>query len=464
MTHSDFNAQYGTKRHLHLSASKGALGLLLILSAGFVTSCGGGGNSSAGSPPVAVSPPPPPPPPPPPTNESPTFSSPATAQLNENTTSTFYNVDVSDPEGDAITRLELVSSPDSAFFRFDVATEKLFPATQFDFETPNDADTDNIYNITFEAEDENGGVSQFDVAVTVADVPDNTSFGLQAGLPPSGNFDLLDWKLDLPVDENGNLSGDSDKVDEDVMAAGYESEWFFTGPDGGMVLLAPPGGATTSANTRYTRTELREMLRRGDRSISTRGANDRPNLNNWALSSQPQSAQDDAGGVDGTLRVSMAVNDVTTTGEAFQIGRIIIGQIHAVDDEPIRLYYRKLPDNERGVIYAAHEINGGDDIYYELIGSRSNSADDPANGILLGEIFEYIIEAEGNFLDVTINRADGTEIASDRIDMTSSGYDIENDFMYFKAGNYHQNDTADADDFARVTIYALENTHDGYNP
>lgn len=433
-------------------------GALPILIGSLLAACGGsgGGGTTAPTPPVTVTPPS--------ANQAPVFSSQSSAELNENTTGSFYDILVSDPDGDGISRLELTSSSDAAFFRFDAATRKLFPASQFDFEASNDANADNVYNLTFEVEDARGAVETLDVAVTIMDVPDNTSFGLQAGLPPSGNFDLLDWKLDLPVDDNGNLSGDSAKVDEDDMAEGYSSEWFFTGPDGGMVLRAPPGGATTSANTRYTRTELREMLRRGDRSISTRGGNDRPNKNNWALSSQPQSAQDDAGGVDGTLRVSMAVNDVTTTGEDFQIGRIIIGQIHAEGDEPIRLYYRKLPDNQRGAIYAAHEISGGDDIYFEMIGSRSNSADNPSNGILLGEIFEYVITADGNFLDVTINRADGAEIAQTRIDMTQSGYDVENDFMYFKAGNYHQNDSADADDFAQVTIYVLDNTHEGYNP
>lgn len=432
--------------------------VLPALMGGALTACGGGGGGSTTPPPVTVTPPPQS------NNQAPVISSPSSAELNENTTGSFYDIVVSDPDGDAISTLTLRSDFDAAFFRFDASNRKLFPATQFDYETPRDAGADNVYNLTFEATDDRGAVGMLDVIVRIEDVPDNTAFGLQAGLPPSGNFDLLDWKLDLPVDDKGNLSGDSAKIDEDDMAEGYESEWFYTGPDGGMVLKAPPGGATTSSNTRYARTELREMLRRGDRSISTRGSGDRPNGNNWALSSQPQSALDDAGGIDGTLRVSMAVNDVTTTGENFQIGRIIIGQIHAKDDEPIRLYYRKLPDNPRGAIYAAHELSGGEDIYYELIGTRDNSASNPSNGILLGEVFEYIITIEGHALNVTIKRADGSEIASTRIDMSQSGYDIENDFMYFKAGNYHQNDSGDADDYAQVTIYALENTHEGYNP
>ena len=71
-------------------------------------------------------------------------------------------------------------------------------------------------------------------------------------------------------------------------------------------------------------------------------------------------------GEDGGMvfRATLAVNHVTTTGDARDIGRVIIGQIHASSDEPIRLHYRKLPHNERGSIYAAHEISGGDDQWY----------------------------------------------------------------------------------------------------
>jgi len=105
-------------------------------------------------------------------------------------------------------------------------------------------------------------------------------------------------------------------------------------------------------------------------------------LNNWAFSSAPQSAQDTAGGVDGRLRVTLAVNAVTTTGDNNQIGRLIIGQIHAKDDEPIRLYYRKLPGNTHGSIYAQHEIAGGEDINFDMIGGVSSSLSNPNDGLL----------------------------------------------------------------------------------
>ncbi len=128
-----------------------------------------------------------------------------------------------------------------------------------------------------------------------------------------------------------------------------------------MVFRCPIGGVTTSSNTRYTRVELREMLRRGDTSISTKGVN----KNNWVFSSAPVSDQVDAGGIDGNLKATLAVNQVTTSGDYSQVGRVIIGQIHANDDEPIRLYYRKLHENSRGAVYLAHEPIGREDLYID---------------------------------------------------------------------------------------------------
>lgn len=144
-------------------------------------------------------------------------------------------------------------------------------------------------------------------------------------------------------------------------------------------MIATTGGATTSKNTKNVRSELREMLRRGDKDIKTRGENGIPNKNNWVFSSAPQSAQSAAGAVDGTLRETLAVNHVTTTGEDKQIG-------------------------------------------------------------------------------VTITQ-DGKTLAKTSIDQTGSGYDVEREFMYFKAGVYNQNHTGDPVDYVKATFYKIEATH-----
>lgn len=272
----------------------------------------------------------------------------------------------------------------------------------------------------------------------------------------TSSIELDDWYLSIPVD--ANLYSKAESIYESVLTDNYfNAEFFFNSTDGGLVFRTPIEGAKTSTNTSYTRTELREMLRRGDTSINTQGIN----ANNWVFSSASTEEQNAAGGVDGELIAELAVNHVTDTGDRSQVGRVIIGQIHANDDEPIRVYYRKLPENDKGAIYLAHEILGGDDIYYELIGTRSKSADNPANGIALNERFGYKITVVGNQLTFTIMR-EGQEDITEIVDMSNSGYDLGGQYMYFKAGVYNQNNTGDPKDYAQATFYKIENSHTGY--
>ena len=85
------------------------------------------------------------------------------------------------------------------------------------------------------------------------------------------NIELVDWYLSVPIDEDGN--GKSDQIKENELAAGWtDKNFFYRANDGGYVFKAPTSGFKTSLNTRYVRVELREMLRRGDKSIKTKGA------------------------------------------------------------------------------------------------------------------------------------------------------------------------------------------------
>ena len=434
---------------------------LSLLTAAILAGCGGGGSSSPSTS-VTISNPPPPPV----VSAAPTISSAPQAAVSESVSAPFYTLNAADPEGGPVT-MALLPSPDSPAFAFNTLTGQLTAASTsgLDYELPLDSNEDNIYELTFRVSDEDGESSDFDVTINVDDVRDAFQFGLQTGVSPSENFDLLDWRLDFPLNSAGELTGLQDAPSERELDAGFSHPIYFrTGADGGMVMRAPVIGAKTSENARFTRTEFREMLRRGDTSISTNTNNttERPNLNNWAFSSQPQDAQDEAGGVDGTLRVTMAVNAITTTGDNNEIGRTIIGQIHARNDEPIRLYYRKLPGNTHGSIYACHEIRDGNDITFDIIGSEDDDEPNPTNGFLLGEIFTYEIRAIGNTIEVDIIQ-DGQVVGSTSIDQSNSGYDIAADYMYFKAGNYHVNNTADPSEYAEVTIYELENSHIGYD-
>jgi len=280
--------------------------------------------------------------------------------------------------------------------------------------------------------------------------------------PNEVGIDLADWYLSVPTDEDN--SGTSDSIYETELVNGYtNSEFFYASPDNGIVMRSPSYGFKTSTNTSYVRVELREMLRRGDRSIRTQGVGP----NNWVFGSAPTSAQANAGGVNGELNVTLAVNKVTTTGANYQIGRVVIGQIHANDDEPIRLYYRKLPNNTLGSIYFAHESRQTDsdgkniETWVEMIGSRSNSASNPSDGIALDEKFSYRIEVVNNLLSVTISREGKPDVVQD-FDMSNSLYDDEDQYQYFKVGVYHLNNTSDTSEYAQAAFYEIRNSHTGY--
>jgi poly(beta-D-mannuronate) lyase len=315
----------------------------------------------------------------------------------------------------------------------------------------------------------NGAEGRYDnLTLTVTSEPVETAvsvipksvggFGLSPDLAPGQNFDLLGWTASIPIDLNGD--GRADNQEERTLASGYSHpEYFYTGADGGLVMKAPTKAPTTSKNTKNVRSELRQMLRRGNKDINTRNSNGEPNLNNWVFSSAPQSAQDKAGAVDGTLRATLAMTRVTSDGKDNQIGVVVIGQIHAKDDEPLKLFYRKMPGHTNGAIYASHEPVGEDDIYYDLLGAAKDRDTDPANGIPLNQPFSYEIIAKGNFITVNI-LIDSAQVATTTIDQTGNGYDVTDEFMYFKAGVYNQNNTGTPDDYAQATFYAIETRHD----
>ncbi len=272
---------------------------------------------------------------------------------------------------------------------------------------------------------------------------------LNPNVPPSGNFDLSHWKITLPSQIENSVT--------DLINGFENSNWFYTDHSTGAMVFNCPNDGQTGGST-YPRSELREMLRGENTSIGTSGING----NNWVFSSSTLANQEAAGGVDGVLTATVAVDHVSrTSDEDRKIGRVIVGQIHASSDEPCRLYYRKLPGNTKGSIYFAHEPTTGAEQWYEMIGSRSDNAADPEDGVALGEKFSYEIKVVYNTLTVTIMR-EGKDDVVQEVDMTNSGF--ANDWMYFKAGNYNQNNAGDAGEYAQVSFFALDVTHSAPAP
>lgn len=288
-------------------------------------------------------------------------------------------------------------------------------------------------------------------------------FGLDPNAPPWENFDLSQWSLDTPAPRD-NSPCRAERTwdyqwDGNNPLDASSAPFFFTHSDGGMRFVTRIDGETTSSSctSGFVRSELREMLRNGDRSIDDTGVT----KNNWALGYQPSGSG--WGGRNGTLNATLRVNKVTTSGRSNQVGRVIIGQIHADDDEPLRLYYRKRVGQTKGCIYFAHEIRNGSDVDRFMIGNESCTSG-PSNGIELNELFSYTITNRGAEITVTVRRgdADGPVIATETINMNSlnSGYDRSDEWMYFKAGAYTQNNSGNGSDGDIVTFYRLSKTHD----
>ncbi|WP_225409645.1 polysaccharide lyase family 7 protein [Stigmatella hybrida] len=261
--------------------------------------------------------------------------------------------------------------------------------------------------------------------------------GLDPSAPPSSNFDLSHWKITLP---------DASEVSASTLSRGYELEdTFYTDPVTGGMVFRCPNIADTTSNSNYSRTELREML-------APEGSANAP-ANNWVMSTSSSSAKAAAGGVDGTLRATLTVDRVSTTGESGKVGRVIVGQIHGPDSEPIRLYFHKRPSDARGAIYFAHDTPSNSTTYYPIIGDPDHL--NLSNGVLLGETWSYEIKVVGQSMTVKVTPQGRAAVT--KTFTLESGYN--NLSMYFKAGVYNQNNTGTASDYVQATFYSLTHSH-----
>jgi len=62
----------------------------------------------------------------------------------------------------------------------------------------------------------------------------------------------------------------------------------------------------------------------------------------------------------------------------------------------------------------------------------------------------------------TVNYLEIQDDVVQEVDMSNSGF--ADDWMYFKAGNYNQNNAGDPGEFAQVSFYELDVTHSAPTP
>jgi hypothetical protein len=74
----------------------------------------------------------------------------------------------------------------------------------------------------------------------------------------------------------------------------------------------------------------------------------------------------------------------------------------------------------------------------------------------LNEKWRYDVNVYGQKMTVTVTKADGSQF--DETITIESAY--QNDWMYFKAGVYNQNNGGNAGDYVQATFYKLTQSHD----
>lgn len=253
------------------------------------------------------------------------------------------------------------------------------------------------------------------------------------------NIDLSNWKVTIPEGKGkgGAISVEPPAILDYAKNETLKPYMYNDSTKGAITFYAYPTSATT-ANTKYSRSELREQLVPGDDNV------------NWTFKQ------------GGTLKAKLSVDDVSRD-KSGKYHKVIILQIHGrltneqrdlIDQKDnnappvlkiywqngkIRVKTKKLKNTEVNSIGILHEEAWTDDEGFNFeqeVGFRK---------------FQIEIKVTDGKLVVSLNK---TEFAIyDDFNMKRWGI-FEN---YFKAGNYFQ--SRDEGSFAKVSFYELEVEH-----
>lgn len=312
-------------------------------------------------------------------------------------------------------------------------------------------------------------IKNFAISMVTAVLTSMSLFGtVFASDVPASKFDLRQWKLTLPLDDNKD--GEVDEVDVKQIQKFSHKNFFYLDDTGAMVFTAPNVAKTTSGSTN-TRSELRQMLRGNRTKISTHDPR-----NNFAVKTHPLSRK--FAMVGGRMEATVAVRHVSVRAKypnkppAFSV---VVGQIHADKgseelkkktgfgwgNEPIKIYYKKWPDQVHGSVFWTYERNlekdnpNRIDIAYPVWGNTwENQVDPGTKGIALGEAFSYVINVYQDTMYLTFSAANHETVkyeinlannvnAYGKVDNKDHPYGYLGDALYFKAGAYNQCSSAD---------------------
>ncbi len=256
------------------------------------------------------------------------------------------------------------------------------------------------------------------------------------------DIDFTNWKVTLPVDENGNGSPDEYQPNE-LVNGGYRTNsaiqpyMYDNIEDPSIEFYTLPGVSTT--NSSYSRTELRELINPSN----ARG--------NWTLLQ--------GGNMNGRLKMIDISEDNSSSS---QYHRTIVMQIHGIISEEdmaihgfssnngpplIKIYWKDgyIWSHKKSLV---DESTSGDD----LLDTSSTVWSDIKNnmGYVGFEAFDFKITASDARLELQLN--DDAPLIYQDVSLDKWPYE-----NYFKAGNYLGSTVEGA--FSKVKYYELEVTH-----
>nr|WP_221376984.1 polysaccharide lyase family 7 protein [Actinoplanes polyasparticus] len=228
---------------------------------------------------------------------------------------------------------------------------------------------------------------------------------LNPAVAPGGNFNLSVWSLQLPIGSPG--APQTIQPAQLKGANGYSNPTYFWTDknDGSMTFWAPEKGVTTP-NSKYARSELREMNTNGSAA-------------NWALAGNHTLSAD--------LRIVSVTKNVA-------VGQVKLGTGGPSTKPLLELYYRA-----NGDIYLGQQRSPTDGQTLHKLGN-----------VALGQRWTYVLNVRGNQASVTINGS-------------RTNYTIPSSFnpykQYFKAGSYNQSSSESTSNGAKVKFYSLTVSH-----
>jgi hypothetical protein len=252
-------------------------------------------------------------------------------------------------------------------------------------------------------------------------------------------IDLNNWKVTIPEGKGkgGAVSVEPPEILEYATNETLKPYMYNDSLKGALTFYAYPTSATT-ANTKYSRTELREQMVPGDDNV------------NWTFKQ------------GGTLRAKIAMDEVSRD-ENGKYHKVIILQIHGrLTNEQRDLIGQK--DNNAPPVLKIYWQNGKIRVKTKkLVYPNVNNI-----GILHEEAWTddegFTFEEEVGFrkFEIEVKVSDGKMVVS----LNKTEFAVYDDFNmkrwgifenYFKAGNYFQ--SRDEGSYAKVNFYELEIKH-----